>query len=91
MDSKSINLLKVSKSEVISFDVTPTLERMIEGNFKENHGMLVQCVTMSGAPVHYMDVFDFETAEKPLLMVYTDDGSKNYLRLYIDICTISAR
>lgn len=69
---------KVSKSEVISFDVTPAIERLSKNNFKENHGMLVQCVTESGSHTHLLSVFDFVSPEKTLLLVYTDDGtSKN--------------
>ncbi|XP_060864899.1 protein decapentaplegic-like [Metopolophium dirhodum] len=75
IDSKSINMSKVSKSEVISFDVTPAIERLSKNNFKENHGMLVQCVTESGSHTHLLSVFDFVSPEKTLLFVYTDDGT----------------
>ncbi|XP_060842743.1 protein decapentaplegic-like [Rhopalosiphum padi] len=75
IDSKSINMSKVSKSEVISFDVTPAIERLSRNNFKENHGMLVQCVTESGSHTHLLSVFDFVSPEKTLLLVYTDDGT----------------
>lgn len=78
IDSKSINMSTISKSEVISFDVTPAIERLSENNFKDNHGMLVQCVTESGSQTHLLSVFDFLSPEKTLLLVYTDDGtSKN--------------
>ncbi|XP_022167435.1 protein decapentaplegic-like [Myzus persicae] len=75
IDSKSINMSKVSKSEVISFDVTPAIERLSENNFKDNHGMIVQCVTESGSQTHLLSVFDFLSPEKTLLLVYTDDGT----------------
>lgn len=82
IDSKSIQLSEVSRSDVISFDVTPAIERLSQNNFKENHGMLVQCVTESGSQTNLLNVFDFESIEKPLLLVYTDDGtSKNYVTL----------
>jgi len=69
---------KVSKSEVISFDVTPAIERLSKNNFKDNHGMLVQCVTESGSHTHLLSVFDFVSPENTLLLIYTDDGtSKN--------------
>lgn len=78
LDSKSINLSKTLKSDVISFDVTPAIERLSENNFSENFGMVVQCV--SDNRTHLFDVFDFDSTEKPLLMVYTDDGtSKNMI------------
>ncbi|XP_025200960.1 protein decapentaplegic-like [Melanaphis sacchari] len=77
IDSKSINMSKVSKSEVISFDVTPAIERLSKNNFKENHGMLVQCVTESGSHTHLLSVFDFVSPEKTLLLVYTDDGTSD--------------
>lgn len=79
MDSKSIKLSKGLKSEKIAFDVTPALERLSETNFEENHGMLVQCITASGSRTHLLDVFDFESSENALLMVYTEDEtiSKN--------------
>lgn len=84
MDSRSIQISNVLKSKIISFDVTPAIERLSEENFIENHGMLVQCVTASGSLTHLLDVFDFESSEKPLLMVYTDDGtSKNSFKLNI--------
>ncbi|KAF0751023.1 protein decapentaplegic-like, partial [Aphis craccivora] len=75
IDSKSINMSKVSKSEVISFDVTPAIERLSRNNFKDNHGMLVQCVTESGSHTHLLSVFDFVSPEKTLLLIYTDDGT----------------
>ncbi|CAH1710548.1 unnamed protein product [Aphis gossypii] len=75
IDSKSINMSKVSKSEIISFDVTPAIERLSRNNFKDNHGMLVQCVTESGSHTHLLSVFDFVSPEKTLLLVYTDDGT----------------
>lgn len=67
----------VLKTEFISFDVTPALERLSEDNFENNHGMLIQCLMSTGrAPLN--GLFDFESASKPVLMVYTDDGtSKN--------------
>jgi len=73
----------VSKSEVISFDVTPAIQRLSENNFKENHGMLVQCVTESGSHTHLLSVFDFVSSEKPLLLVYTDDGTSKYNAILI--------
>lgn len=79
MDSKSLKLSK-DNSKVISFDVTPAIERLSESNFEENHGMIVQCITTSGSKTRLLDVFDFESFEKPILMIYTDDGtSKNDL------------
>lgn len=80
IDSKSINMSTISKTE--SFDVTPFLERLSKNNFKENHGILVQCVTESGSHTHLLSVFDFVSPENTLLLVYTDDGtSKNYYSL----------
>ncbi|KAE9525573.1 hypothetical protein AGLY_014100 [Aphis glycines] len=73
IDSKSINMSKVSKSE--SFDVTPFIERLSKNKFKENHGILVQCVTLSGSQIRLLSVFDFVSPEKTLLLVYTDDGT----------------
>ncbi|XP_050424178.1 protein decapentaplegic-like [Adelges cooleyi] len=74
MDSKSINMTGVLKTEFISFDVTPALERLSEDNFENNHGMLIQCLMSTGrAPLN--GLFDFESASKPVLMVYTDDGT----------------
>lgn len=79
MDSKSLKLSKVNP-KVISFDVTPAIERLSESNFEENHGMILQCITKSGSKTHLLNVFDFDSSEKPLLMIYTDDGtSKNNL------------
>ncbi|VVC32742.1 Transforming growth factor-beta, C-terminal,Cystine-knot cytokine,TGF-beta [Cinara cedri] len=75
IDSKSINRSTALKSEVISFDVTPAIERLSEKNFDGNHGIIVQCVITSGGQTHIMDVFDFESSEKALLIVYTDDGT----------------
>ncbi|CAI6374358.1 unnamed protein product [Macrosiphum euphorbiae] len=75
IDSKSITMSEVSKSEVISFDVTPAIARLSKNNFKDNHGMLVQCVTESGSHTHLLSVFDFASPEKTLLFVYTDDGT----------------
>lgn len=75
VDSKSIELSKTLKSNTTTFDVTPVLERLSETNFEENHGLLVQCVTTSGSRTNLLDVFDFETSESTLLMVYTDDGT----------------
>lgn len=66
---------KVSKSE--SFDVTPFIERLSKNKFKENHGILVQCVTLSGSQIRLLSVFDFVSPEKTLLLVYTDDGTSN--------------
>ncbi|XP_026818593.1 protein decapentaplegic-like [Rhopalosiphum maidis] len=71
IDSKSINMSNVSKSE--SFDVTPFVERLSMNKFKENHGLLVQCVT-SDSQRHLLNVFDIVSPEKTLLLVYTDDG-----------------
>ncbi|KAL5236686.1 hypothetical protein ACI65C_004096 [Semiaphis heraclei] len=73
IDSKSINMSTISKTE--SFDVTPFLERLSKNNFKENHGILVQCVTESGSHTHLLSVFDFVSPENTLLLVYTDDGT----------------
>lgn len=76
IDSKSINISTISKTE--SFDATPFIERLLKNNFKENHGMLVQCFTESGSHTHLLNVFDFMSPENTLLLVYTDDGtSKN--------------
>jgi len=63
-------------SDVISFDVTPAIERLSESNYQENHGVVVQCVAGNGTRL--LDVFNFESAkhdENPLLMVYSDDGT----------------
>jgi len=80
---------KVSNSEVISFDVTPAIERLSTNNFKENHGMLVQCVTESGSHTHLLSVFDFLSPENTLLLVYTDDGtSKNKVILTISMVNL---
>ncbi|CAH1731474.1 unnamed protein product [Aphis gossypii] len=73
IDSKSINMSIVSKTE--SFDVTPFIERLAKNNFKDNHGMLVQCVTESGSHTHLLNVFDFVSPDNTLLLVYTDDGT----------------
>lgn len=82
MDSRSIKRSNALKSEVISFDVTPAIERLSEENFNENHGIIVQCVVTSGDRAHILDVFDFESSEKALLIVYTDDEtSKNDIYL----------
>lgn len=61
----------------------PALERMSEENFANNHGMLVQCLAASeDRQTKLFDVFDFESIEKPLLMVFTDDGtSENNLKI----------
>lgn len=76
MDSKSIRLLSsTSESKEISFDVTPAVERLFETNFNENHGLLIECVTVPGSQTRLLDVFDFQSSVKPLLMVYTDDGT----------------
>lgn len=76
LDSKSINLSKTLKPVVISFDVTPAIERLSEKNYTDNFGMVVQCVSRNRT--HLLDIFDFHSTEKPLLMVYTDNGtSKN--------------
>lgn len=78
MDSKSINRTNVLKSEIVSFDVTPAVERLSEKNFIENYGIIVQCVMTSGGQTHILDVFDFESSEKAILIIYTDDEtSKN--------------
>lgn len=78
MDSKAIDLSKVSKPEAISFDVTPVVERLSENKFVENHGIIVQSLTVSGNRTRLFDIFDFEATDKPLLMIYSDDGtSKN--------------
>ncbi|XP_050524258.1 protein decapentaplegic-like [Daktulosphaira vitifoliae] len=74
MDSKSINMTDVSPSEYISFDVTPALERLAEEKFENNHGILIQCVTSVGR-VPLNDMFDFQSTDKPILMLYTDDGT----------------
>jgi len=66
---------KISKSE--SFDVTPFIERLSKNEFKDNHGILVQCVTLSSSQIHLLSVFDFVSPEKTLLLVYTDDGTSN--------------
>lgn len=77
-------MTKVSKSEVISFDVTPFIERLSMNDFKENHGLIVQCVMESGSQTHLLNVFDFVSTEKPILLVYTDDGTgKNNVTLTI--------
>ncbi|XP_060857036.1 protein decapentaplegic-like [Metopolophium dirhodum] len=73
IDSKSINMSTISMTE--SFDVTPFIERLLKNNFKENHGILVQCVTESGSHTHLLSVFDFVSPENTLLLVYTDDGT----------------
>ncbi|CAI6356673.1 unnamed protein product [Macrosiphum euphorbiae] len=73
MDSKSINMSTISMTE--SFDVTPFIERLAKNNFKDNHGILVQCVTESGSHTHLLSVFDFVSPENTLLLVYTDDGT----------------
>jgi len=73
IESKSINMSTISKTE--SFDVTPFIERLTKNNFKDNHGMLVQCVTESGSHTHLLSVFDFVSPENTLLLVYTDDGT----------------
>ncbi|XP_022170419.1 protein decapentaplegic-like [Myzus persicae] len=73
IDSKSMNLSRISKTE--SFDVTPYVERLWKNNFKDNHGMIVQCVTESGSHTHLLSVFDFVSPENTLLLVYTDDGT----------------
>uniref|UniRef100_A0A2S2N9B1 Protein decapentaplegic n=2 Tax=Schizaphis graminum TaxID=13262 RepID=A0A2S2N9B1_SCHGA len=73
IESKSINMSTISKTE--SFDVTPFIERLMKNNFKDNHGMLVQCVTESGSHTHLLSVFDFVSPESTLLLVYTDDGT----------------
>jgi len=80
VDSKAINLTTDLKSEVVSFDVTPAIERLWENNFHENHGIIIQCITVSGNKIRLIDVFDFQSTD-PLLMIYTDDGtSKNEMR-----------
>ncbi|XP_022180489.1 protein decapentaplegic-like [Myzus persicae] len=71
--SKSINVSTISETE--SFDVTPFIERLSKNNFKENHGMLVQCVTESGSHTHLLSVFDFVSPDNTLLFIYTDDGT----------------
>ncbi|XP_025192833.1 protein decapentaplegic-like [Melanaphis sacchari] len=73
IDSKSINMSKVSKSE--SFDVTPFIERLLKNKFKDNNGLLVQCIKFSGSQINLLNVFDFMSPEKALLLVYTDDGT----------------
>lgn len=92
MDSKSLRLSSsMSKSKEISLDVTPAMERLSDTNFDENHGVLVECVTGSGSRTRLIDVFDFQSSAKPLLMIYTDDGtskttepdSYNYVNLKI--------
>lgn len=80
VDSKALNLSTDFNSEVISFDVTPVIERLSEKNFEENHGVIVQCVTVSGNRTRLLDVFDFESTD-PLLMIYTDDGSSKNNKL----------
>jgi len=66
----------ISKTE--NFDVTPFIQRLLKNNFKENHGILVQCVTETGSHTHLLSVFDFVSPENTFLFVYTDDGtSKN--------------
>ncbi|XP_008187346.1 protein decapentaplegic-like [Acyrthosiphon pisum] len=73
IDSKSINMSTISMTE--SFDVTPFIERLATNNFKDNHGILVQCVTESGSHTHLLSVFDFVSPENTLLLVYIDDGT----------------
>lgn len=80
IDSKALNLSTTLNPEVISFDVTPAIERLSEKNFEENHGVIVQCVTVSGNRTSLLDVFDFESTD-PLLMIYTDDGSSKNNKL----------
>lgn len=77
-----MHLSRTLKSEVISFDVTPAMERLSENNFEENHGIVVQCVSRNGTQL--LSLFNFESTENdenPLLMIYSDDGttSKNDL------------
>lgn len=72
-----INTSQISKLDVMSFDVTPALERLSVENFQNNHGIIVQCLTGASAKdrqINVLDVFHLETF-KPLLMVYTDDGT----------------
>lgn len=75
MDSKIVNRSNAFKSEAINFDVTPAIERLSQENFFDNYGILVQCIMESGGHTHLLDVFDFETFEKAVLIIYTDDGT----------------
>lgn len=65
-----LNLTEVLKSRIVSFDVTPFVERLTEKNFEDNYGILVQRVTVSGKRVPLFDIFDFESSNKPMLMIY---------------------
>jgi len=60
----------------------PIIERLSEENFKQNHGILVQCVTGSGNKTRILDVFDFGST---LLMIYTDDGTSKAEKLIISV------
>lgn len=80
MNSKSVNRSNTFKSEAINFDVTSAIERLSQENFFYNYGILVQCIMESDGHTHLLDVFDFETFEKAVLIIYTDDGtSENYI------------
>lgn len=79
LDSQYVDLLdKATVDAAIALDVTPALERWSQrgGRWSDaNHGLLIETLTGGGgvrAPVP--DTFELRAADRPALLVYSDDG-----------------
>lgn len=83
LDSQYVDLLDATSDDVaITLDVTPALERWSSqqgGRWSDgNHGLLVETLTDDGsrrAPIP--DTFELRAAERPALLVYSDDGKNS--------------
>lgn len=85
VDSKLITASSESKSKIVSFDVTSVIERLSkEEKFKRNYGIIVQSMTDSGKRTRIIELFDFESINVPVLIIYTyNNGSGTIMYYYM--------
>lgn len=83
LDSQYVDLRDATADDVVvTLDVTPALERWSSQQGSRwsdgNHGLLVETLTDSGsqrAPIP--DTFELRATERPVLLVYSDDGKNS--------------
>lgn len=86
LDSQFVDLrVDAAAVEVVTLDVTPALERWSQHGGRSwtagNHGLLVETLAVddSGSAVRapIPDTFELRAADRPALLVYSDDGKNS--------------
>lgn len=74
LDSQYVD---AAEDVAVTLDVTPALERWSQrgGRWSDaNHGLLIETMTDGGGRAPIPDMFELRAADRPALLVYSDDG-----------------